>query len=156
MAPRIRIGKLFGTVGLFISKPGKDVTIAGSELTFDPRFEFLEIHERGSFTPSYFAAPVPGTPDIWYGSTTFTDLGYKPLFIALPRRTSDQNDNLPYGLITYPYPVTFNTEYWNGMDAFTIEIQGTNTLYFGGQSSWGLNHNSEMRVDYIIFKNPAT
>lgn len=153
---RIRIGKLFGSTGIFVSKPGNDVTVPGKQLTLDTRYEYLQVHERGSFNldTSYVAPPADGRA-YFKGSTTFTSLGYEPLFYFFVRAVNGYSNFIsPY------YPNLCAGVYYD--DQFHVlqcgaQIVNNNTIQasFNGKADSQLSSWAPMACDYIIFKNKA-
>lgn len=156
---RTHIGPLFGTTGLFISRPGDDVTAPNKSLLFDSRFGSLQVHAKGRFRLTRF---YNVNDAMYYGSASFADLGYTPLFYSSFIYTNPNRVDVPPNSAYFPGSWGSSDNWGVSFNDMTLATQPK----FTGSGCWLANNStiqakcavdsdSELGIDvsFIVFKN---
>ncbi|NTG48961.1 hypothetical protein G6M04_16410 [Agrobacterium rhizogenes] len=102
MANRIRIGSnpYLGDTGLFVSKPGRDISDISTNYLLDSRFRTLMMHANGAVSMTSTDAISGNT--IWYAQVSFPDLGYRPVFFGNIVYNSSNPAGIPVNSAGFP------------------------------------------------------
>lgn len=88
-----------GDHGLFISKPGVDISNTATNYLLDSRYRTLMLHANGANTMSKVST---GGATIWYSEISFPDLGYRPVFFGNIVNMSANSAGLPVNTAGFP------------------------------------------------------
>jgi hypothetical protein len=149
MAARVHIGPLFGTTGLFISRPGDDVHNPTQPLLVDSRFGSFDLHASGRVQ-----MPVidnSAGKRVWQGAWAFPPLPYLPLFwFSFVERSSNFAYFPPVSFLRGAITTGLANLAYKSCDA------DNGTIRAKAETFAGTNPPPQQQLDlqFIIFKNP--
>ncbi|QWY83578.1 hypothetical protein [Rhizobium phage RHph_X2_26] len=115
MTQRVRMGPNLGTTGYFLSRAGDDVTSPAQSLLVDSRFPTMNVHQTGRKLLSRFY-DSNGDRSLFYGTVTFPDLGYRPLFVHSFIYGNANAEGVPTNTAYYPCSWGSQDTRWMGGD----------------------------------------
>lgn len=156
MSNRIKIGynPAVADYGIFISKPGRDVSDTSTNYLLDSRYRTLMLHANGQLAMTRDNSITGVT--IWYAEVTFPDLGYRPVFFGNIKYDSANSANIPVN--SAGIPISFCGTYGQ---------VGSGGEVFRESGVWLVNNttlraravlnvtgsSSSMTLTWMVFKN---
>jgi hypothetical protein len=156
MVNRMRFGynAAVNDYGMFISKPGLDISNVSTNYLLDSRYRTLSVHAHGLDTMTRSTAVSGQT--IWYSEITFADLGYRPVFYGSIRYDSANSAGLPVNCCGFPlsYCASYRQNGSSGERLTTNSVWWVSNTTLRAKAIMNVNGSGgQMTFQWIVFRN---
>ncbi|MDK4720142.1 hypothetical protein PH552_12385 [Rhizobium sp. CNPSo 3968] len=156
MANRIKIGfnPAVSDYGIFISKPGRDVSDTSTNYLLDSRYRTLMLHANGQVGMTSYSGVAGKT--IWYAEVSFPDLGYRPVFFGNIKYDSANPANIPVNSAGVPISLcgTYGQVGSGGQVFLESGVWLFNNTTLRGRAVMDVSGSGgSMTMTWMVFKN---